>query len=100
MLTRVMGTHNIRVMQRRGNLHLAPESLPELLVRSEGWGEHLQGVDPVQRHVSRAIPTPHPPAPDRFVDAVPRDDGATLNGTARHLHLRTSPSSRYSSRSD
>src|SRR5450755_2552623 len=91
VLPRVMDPDHIWVVQRRGDPHLAPEPLPELIVVGQLRREHLQSVDPVERDVGRAVHNPHPAAADQLIDAVTANHKTALELTTSECH-RVSPS--------
>ena len=86
VLAGVVDPDDVRVVQRRGDPHLALEPLAELLVLGQRGGEDLQRIDPVQRDIGDAVDQSHPATADEVVDPVTADYRTVLQLVASYRH--------------
>ncbi len=82
LFARIVDPHHIRVIDRRGYLHLPLEALAELRVLGQLGSQHLERVHTAQRDVRHAVHDPHPALPDLLLDAIPAELRASLEATA------------------
>ena len=72
----VVDRHNVRVLERHGELRLAREALAEALIQRQLGRHQLQRDRPFQPQVEGAVDDAHPAAADQLVDPIADELGA------------------------
>ena len=75
-VARVVDRHDVRVLERHGELRLAREALAEALVERQLGRHQLQRDRPLQPQVVGAVDDAHPTAADQLVDPIADELGA------------------------
>jgi hypothetical protein len=80
----VVDRHDVRMLQRSGELGLGQEPLPEAIVCRSLGRDQLHGDGPFQAAVVSAVDDSHSASADQFVDPVAEDLGADPLPGRRH----------------